>query len=61
MATSSSFENNNDFIDKNNSIKKMDLIHEQLNKWTIPIIQLTTIYKKGIFNLISNMTIKTME
>ena len=52
--------------DKNESIKNINWIEynniqEQLNKWTIPTVQPTTIYKKGMFNLISNMSIKTME
>ena len=38
-----------------------DNIQEQLNKWTILTVQPTTIYKKGMFNLISSMTVKTME
>ena len=51
---------------KSNSIKNMNLIEyeniqEQLNKWTIPTVQPSTIYKKGMFNLISSMVIKTME
>ena len=43
-----------DLIEYNN-------IQEQLNKWTIPSVQPTTIYKKGMFSFISSMAVKTIE
>ena len=53
-------------IDNDESVKNTDLIEyenikEQLNKWTIPTVQPSTIYRKGIFELRSSMAVKTME
>ena len=53
-------------IDNDESVKNTDLIEyenikEQLNKWTIPLVQPSTIYRKGLFELRSSMAVKTME
>ena len=45
--------NNNDSI-KNIYLIEYENIREQLNKWTIPTVQPSTIYKKGMFELISS-------
>ena len=49
-----------------NNIKNMNLIeyhdiHEKLNKWTIPIVSPSTMYKKGMFSFISCMAVKTVK
>ena len=49
-----------------NNIKNMDLIeyndiYEKLNKLSIPTVSPSTIYKKGMFSFISNMTVKKVE
>ena len=52
--------------DISSNIKNMNLIeyndiHEQLNKWTIPTVSPSTIYKKGVFSFISYLVVKIVE
>ena len=61
MADTSNIAN---IVANEDPIKNMDLIeyndiHEQLNKWTILKVLPQTIYRRGMFNFISRLAVKT--
>lgn len=54
------FRSDNERI-KNQELVEYANVQEQLNNWTIPPVNSSTIYGRGVFDFMSTMAIKTME
>ena len=60
-AIASSLDDNSSNNIKNMNLIEYNDIHEKLNKWTIPTVSPSTIYKNGMFGFISSLVVKTVE